>query len=296
MPLFMTDKNRDRNFSAAPPESGAPASGGRPFPTVGDLLAMLGIVLGLQIVAGVLAAGFFADTPLADMEPARRGAFMAATYVASMLPAFLAVLWYRRARGGRGPIGRFSRRGIDPVLLAWAFVFMVSACVVCEPLFALLPEPRGVDMGRGVWALLSVVVAAPVLEELLCRGVVLESMRSRYGVAAAWFGSSLFFGVLHGEPVLVVNAFVVGSILGYVCIVAESLWASMILHAANNAVAYALMVSGREATMLSDMVGSRTLYAVLYAGALAVTLLSARMLWRTLRRFGAGKEKDPDAQ
>lgn len=270
----------------------------RPFPTVGDLLAMLGIVLGMQIVVGAafLVVGLFLDVPLSEMAPRQRGAFLALSYVASMLPAWLLVLYYRRVRGGEGSVGRFSRKGLNPVLLAWAFVFMLAVSVVCEPLFALLPAPATPDLGRGIWTLLSVVVAAPVLEELLCRGVVLEAVRSRYGTVAAWLLSSLFFGVLHGDPTLVLNAFVIGLILGYIYLVTESLWASMILHALNNAVAYALMAAGRSDTLLSEAVGSRTLYAVLYIGALAVTAVSARMVWRTLRGPAAGAEKEPGEQ
>ena len=277
----------------------AEASGSRrPFPTIGDLLAMLGIVLGMQLVVGAtsLVVGLFLDVPPAEMAPRQQGAFLALSYVASMLPAWLLVLCYRRARGGRGSAGRFSRKGLNPVLLAWAFVFMLAVSVVCEPLFALLPAPATPDLGRGIWTLLSVVVAAPVLEELLCRGVVLEAVRSRYGTVSAWLLSSLFFGVLHVDATLVLNAFVIGLILGYIYIATESLWASMVLHALNNAAAYALLAAGRSDMLLFEAVGSRTLYALLYIGALAVTVVSARMVWRTLRRPATGAEKEPGAQ
>lgn len=292
----MADKNEElRPSSEVEPETAAPR---RPFPTAGDLLAMLGIVLGMQIVVGVAMqlAGLFLSAPPSGTEPERQGALLALTYTASMLPAFLLVLWYRRIRGAGGPVGRFSRKGLNPALLAWAFLFMLAVGVVCEPLFALLPEPAEVDLGRGVWTLLSVIVAAPVLEELLCRGVVLEAVRSRWGVMAAWLFSSLFFGVLHGDPTLVINAFVIGLILGYIYLATDSLWASMLLHGLNNAAAYALMAAGWSGTPLSEAVGSRALYALLYVGALIVTGVSARMVWRRLRKLKTGDEKEPAAQ
>ena len=213
-----------------------------------------------------------------------------------MLPACLLVLAYRRFRGGMGPVGHFALKGWNPVLLLWAFVFMMAVGVVCEPLFALLPKPVSPDLGRGVWTVLAVVVAAPVLEELLCRGIVLGSLRSRYGVAPAWFFSSLFFGVLHGEPLLVANAFVIGLILGYVYVATGSLWASMILHAMNNVVAYLLMVAGLSDTLMIELAGSRTLYVIIYISALLVTAVSAWMMWRTLRGLGSGAKKEPEVQ
>ena len=121
-------------------------------------------------------------------------------------------------------------------------------------------------------------------------------MGSRYGVAPAWFFSSLFFGVLHGEPLLVANAFVIGLILGYVYVATGSLWASMILHAMNNVVAYLLMVAGLSDTLMIELVGSRTLYVIIYISALLVTAVSAWMMWRTLRGLGSGAKKEPEVQ
>lgn len=298
MSLPANDKNRAARSCAGPLRAAAESRPGGSFPTVGDFFAMLGIVLGMQFVVGAvaLAAGFFSGSAVDASDPALRGARLAAVYVASMLPAYLLVLAYRHYRGGRGPVGRFALSGWNPALLVWAFVFMLAVGVVCEPLFDLLPEPADADLGRGGWTLFSVLVAAPVLEELLCRGVVLESLRGRYGTVAAWFFSSLFFGVLHGQLLLAVNAFVIGAILGYIYLVTGSLWASMLLHALNNAAAYLLMAAGLSDTLLIDLVGSRTLYAIIYIGALAVTAVSAWMMRRTLSRLRAGAEKEPAAQ
>lgn len=260
---------------------------GKPFPGIGDLFAMLGIVLAVQIVVGLVltvALSLIGWVP-GQLDPAQQGVFTALAYVLSMLPAYLFVLWYRRMRGGRGPVGCFSARGLNPVLLAWAFIFMMAVGVVCEPLLSWLPAPADLDYGSGLWALLTLVMAAPVLEELLCRGLVLGALRGRFGVVAAWLLSSLFFGVLHLQPMLVVNAFVIGLILGYIYILTDSLWATIILHALNNGVAYLMLTTGNGHVLLTDLVGSRTLYWSIYIGAAAVTLVSGWMVWRTLRRL-----------
>lgn len=269
----------------------------RRFPTVGDLFAMLGIVFGLQIVAGVVLALYmaFAGLDAETMDPADRGWLLALTYVGSMLPATLLVFWYRRMRGGRGRVCRFSKRGFEPMLLLWAFVLMLAVSVVCEPLFALLPDPPVQQLGSGLWTLLSVAVAAPLLEETICRGVVLGSLRERYGVVAAWVLSSAFFGVLHVQPLLVVNAFVLGLIFGFVYLATDSLWSVIILHALNNLVSYLLMAVGLERTMLIDVVPSRFVYGAIYIGALAVTLLSGAMIRRALAKMSEAEKISIDA-
>lgn len=226
---------------------------------------MLGIALGAQALVGLFGLLFSAlrrtqganynTNGACGFGPAGRPR---STFV-SMAVALGGLLYYRRVRGGRGRWARFSTRGLNPALLLWAFVMMCAVGVVLEPLLALLPELQ-INVGRGFWTILSLVLFAPVFEELICRGVVLGSLRSRYGVTIAWLVSSLFFGILHGQPVQVVNAFVVGLVLGYVYIATDSLWAAMILHALNNAVAYLMLVTGHANTLLIDLIPGRTLY------------------------------------
>ena len=199
----------------------------------------------------------------------------------------------RRARGGSGPWARFSARGLNPALLLWAFVLMFAVGVVLEPLLRLMPE-LSLEVGRGFWTILSLVIFAPIFEELICRGVVLGSLRGKFGVTTAWLVSSLFFGVLHGQPVQVINATVIGLVLGYVYLATDSLWSVMILHALNNAVAYLALATGHGNALLIDLVGSRTLYVLIYIAALALSAVSGYMMLRTLRRMKEA-EKNPSA-
>ena len=249
--------------------------GRRKFPTVGDLFAMLGIAFGAQIVVGTAAMVFllFAGHGLdfKSLEPAALGKVMAALYFCSMSITLAGILYYRRARGGSGPWAR----------------------LVLEPLLRLMPE-LSLEVGRGFWTILSLVIFAPIFEELICRGVVLGSLRGKFGVTTAWLVSSLFFGVLHGQPVQVINATVIGLVLGYVYLATDSLWSVMILHALNNAVAYLALATGHGNALLIDLVGSRTLYVLIYIAALALSAVSGYMMLRTLRRMKEA-EKNPSA-
>lgn len=225
----------------------------RLFPTVGDLFAMLGIVLGVQVVVGLLlsvVAGF-GGFDMQNAAPEAVGRYMCLLYLTTMSLGLLGVILYRRKRGGKGKLFPLSVARLNPVLLLWACVFLVAVSVVIEPLLSLLPNIQQ-DMGRGVWTLVMLVVFAPLFEEFICRGVVLGSMRAKYGVMTAWLGSSLFFGVLHLSPMLVVNAFVLGLILGYICLATDSIWASVLLHAFNNAIAYVILIFGDGERLLID--------------------------------------------
>ena len=104
------------------------------------------------------------------------------------------------------------------------------------------------------------MVLAPLFEELICRGLVLESLRARYGVFVAWFGSSLFFGVMHIQPQLAVNAFFVGLVLAFLYLRTDSLWVAVLLHAFNNAIAYLLLRVSGGAVFVSELTGGGAVY------------------------------------
>lgn len=316
---LMTE-NRNPNPAAEPApqpqerrDAQAPAPGGTPegapetaapqppkrhsFPNAGDLLAMLGIFLVAQVVGGfaALLCGAVPFSRVGAMTPAETGKLLAVSGAVAYVLTFCGIVGYRRMRGGRGRIARFSVRGLDPVLLLWGLVFLLAAGVVLEPLLALLPAPSMQNYGTGLWTIVAVVLFAPVFEELICRGLVLESLRTRYGVVAAWLLSSLFFGVIHLQPQLVVNAFFVGLILAYIYIRTDSLWPAMILHAVNNGVAYLMMTLGCGSFLLSDLVPDRTVYTILYVVSAAVCAASGVMVWRTLRELGRREKKRDEA-
>lgn len=275
------------------------ASVRRGFPGPGDLFALLGIVLGAQIVVGIIvqivaavACGLPAQWP---DEPEVLGRTMAFSYFLSMSLALAGILVFRRIRGGRGPVAHFSRRGANPGLLGWAFALMAGLNIVLDPVVSLLPGPAYELLGRGFWTLFSLVALAPVFEEILCRGILLGAMRAKYGALTAWLVSSLFFGIMHVYPAQAVGAAVLGLVLGFVYIVTDSLWASMLLHAANNAVAYALMAAGYADADLAALLGNRTLYAAVYVAAALLAAVSFYGMFRSLSRLKASVKNPAEA-
>ena len=173
---------------------------------------------------------------------------------------------------------------IDPWQAVWFLVFLVALGVVLEPLLVLLPSAPVEGIGAGSWSMLALVVLAPLFEELICRGLVLESLRARYGVFVAWFGSSLFFGVMHIQPQLAVNAFFVGLVLAFLYLRTDSLWVAVLLHAFNNAIAYLLLRVSGGTVFVSELTGGGAVYYAAYAVSAVVCAVSARGVWRTLVR------------
>jgi membrane protease YdiL (CAAX protease family) len=87
----------------------------------------------------------------------------------------------------------------------------------------------------GVSALLALVLVAPVTEELLFRGWLLQDLKDQYGDARALVWSSALFGLVHVEASAVVYAALGGLVLGAVALRTKSTLASIAMHAGVNA-------------------------------------------------------------
>jgi membrane protease YdiL (CAAX protease family) len=91
-----------------------------------------------------------------------------------------------------------------------------------------------------VLALLFGCIAAPFLEEMLFRGIILRSFLTQYSRTASILGSSLLFAIAHMNVYQFITAFTVGIAAGWLYERTRSLWPCIVLHAGYNAfVAYA---------------------------------------------------------
>ena len=77
-------------------------------------------------------------------------------------------------------------------------------------------------------------VIAPVVEEMLFRGIVLRGFLHRYGRAQAIWGSAMLFGVAHLNIYQFVAALVIGALSGWLYVRGRSLVPCIALHAGYN--------------------------------------------------------------
>ncbi len=264
------------------------------FPTWGDMLAVVGIYLlatvATSIVVSIVAAISGGVGSLAERMSS--GPMSLLSYALSMGLTIVGVLIYKKLRRGEGRAFRLSLRGFNPMLILWGFVLVLITGIVIEPVLNLFPESflKLVDqMGaKGGWSILMLVILAPVMEEMLFRGILLEAVRSKYSSGRAIVVSALMFGVIHFIPQQVVNAFVIGLILGYIYVRTDSLWPVIIIHALNNAMAYVIMQWSDDANLtVRSLIENDTIYAVVYGVALAAFVASGYMVWRSVEKINS---------
>ena len=108
---------------------------------------------------------------------------------------------------------------------------------VAEPISGLIPIPDGMQesmqaMSRdiGLRTFVCMVLAAPLLEELIFRGIMLDGLLKRYTPLKSIVISSLLFGLVHLNRWQFAMGFVLGCFLGWVYFRSGSISACILIH------------------------------------------------------------------
>lgn len=256
----------------------------RVYPNAVDILAMIGIIFGSMIIAVLVG------TILQKFTGFEQGLLNAIMFFLQFSFAIGFILIQRKTRGAAGNIINLFSGKVNAPLVLWGVLLIFAVGVVIEPLLTVFPDHymKLLEnmLGLGGWAILMSVVLAPILEETLFRGLIQGSIAQKYGPTAGILLSALIFGLMHGIPQQVINAFFVGIILGYIYYRTHSLITVILLHALNNGIAYLQMELFPKAmdSSLRDMIGSDKLYYVVYGVCVALTVVGAVAIIRNLHK------------
>lgn len=250
----------------------------KPFPTLGQAWILFAIYFGLNIGAGVIAI------PFQEWAPAL-GFFLA--YAVGMGATYY--LARRMAPAGTDPIVHSFRAGngaIYPILLilTWTCLLFIT------PIIELYPPPdwfteifEGLMGDSDFWSFMTLVIAAPVFEELLFRGIILDGFLKQYSVRKSILWSSFFFGLFHLNPWQFVTAMILGSFIGWVYHRTRSLLPCMAIHAFANGTSFTMgkMLDEEQMDMtLLETVGGIVPLLLTLVGGLVVFWIGIRLLDR----------------
>lgn len=238
----------------APAPAGAPPGRRTTYPravTHRDVLVTLGAFL-LATVVGTgigLGGAYVLVRGGADPLAAATGA------VPTTVLLWAVALWYAlRGRGwtwtdvGLGRGGRAPGRWWWQVPLAYIAIIVTGSLIV-----SLIQDPGqqanvmagGLHFGPvalvAIW--LSVVVGAPLVEEVLFRRVLLGWLEGRVGFALAAVLQAAVFSVLHVVPAAMVLTFLLGLTGALLARAHGSLWPAVALHGLNNLVATSVLLA-----------------------------------------------------
>lgn len=223
----------------------------------GPILSVVALWLGKLLGVSMLAAHDIA---------AREPAVLALVSVLSVVPP----LWLVRQRLPRSSWSHtLALRGVSPSTIAVAIATGIAMQLPLSELSNLveLVAPVAFEQKAAIAKLLTsetwsqalaislaVVIAAPVCEEVLFRGVLLRGMRDAHGPLVALGLSAAYFGLAHaGLVTSVLPAAVAGVAFGWLTLRTGSIVPSIAMHAAVNAVPVVLSRSRLEITGFNSL-------------------------------------------
>ena len=200
-------------------------------------------------------------------------------YLFSMGGAFL-FIHFRRKKISR--ITSYNFTDSSSKIIGLVIIATVAIPVgITLPLVNLLPMPEFVqkiffEFGerKGLFTFIAIVVAAPIFEELIFRGIILDGLLRKYSPVKSIIISSLMFGLVHLNPWQFISAFILGLFSGWVYYKTGKLALSVVVHLVNNLIAFVGMYFSDSASYdksVFELYGLTTMVLITLA---AVTIFS----------------------
>jgi uncharacterized protein len=109
--------------------------------------------------------------------------------------------------------------------------------------------PQG-DARLRLLSIVTLVVAAPIVEEMFFRGLLLQRWAVKWGIRPAILVSSLLFGCLHANPV---GLTMFGVMMAVIYVRSRQLWVTILAHSLNNSIAVLMSVGGSGAGQAPEL-------------------------------------------
>jgi membrane protease YdiL (CAAX protease family) len=214
------------------------------YPDLKSLFRLFFVLLFYMIIGGILLGIFLIDAKHSD-SPILKSLLNLLSYIVTLL----VTIRYAIKKSKKQQVSSFniSFNKIQGWLVPVIIISTLALTVGLERVADLIPMPGSVQkffeklFTRDVFFLVNIIIAAPILEEILCRGIVLKGLLKNYSPNKAILISAMFFGAIHLNPWQALPAFCSGLFLGWVFYKTQSIIPGMIIHATINATVAAFL-------------------------------------------------------
>ncbi len=219
------------------------------------LWVLFGFVVSYLIVRTVIQVLIQIGTPLAGINPSVFSAITAAGIYSIALSIVIGLPWWLKKRAttkndiGLTRLPSWLDLGLAP---AGFVVYLLLSAIVMYGATRLIPgfnADQAQDVGfthltryfEYLLAFVTLVVVAPVAEEVLFRGYLYGKLRKIVPIWAATTIVSALFGLIHGRWNVAVDVFVLSIVMCSLREMTGSIWAGILLHMMKNGLAFYLI-------------------------------------------------------
>jgi membrane protease YdiL (CAAX protease family) len=222
------------------------------YPTTIEAIHLLVLYLVLEMLV---------DFPLALYDYNKGTDLLSTPWISFLssfsITAFIFIYGYKKTHNKFSRV--FAIKGFNPLLIIPIILILpamqylvgflnikVETILPAPPWFWELFE-RIFNNHFGFWgAALKVVVFAPIIEEILFRGIIMHGLMRNYRSWYAILLSGILFSVYHLNPWQMTYTFFLGLLLGWIMVKTRSLPFAILVHALNNLLVLLSLTYGKE--------------------------------------------------
>ena len=222
-------------------EIGVKRSVGTPNGQVGASIAQVCLLLVLQLILGIGIGVVLGAIMHTGAESVLSWTTAFADVVTLIVCLRVGQRWWRLSCEETLPISRFRITLLIPLSVTIFGIQAVNSFLVTQLIrFGIVPAFFDTLYDTAVWdsfdIVLSLVVIAPIVEEITIRGLVLGALLRRYSASTAVAFSAFAFACLHFSPYQFLGPLTIGLLFGWLRVRCRSLWPGLIGHVMFNAI------------------------------------------------------------
>jgi membrane protease YdiL (CAAX protease family) len=155
----------------------------------------------------------------------------------------------------RQALGRLGLRGFRPSAFGWMFAVLGAYYAGAIAFSAIVLQPKQEDIGKelgvcnpgigiAIFAVMSIIVLAPIAEEIFFRGFFFAGLRTRWSLWPSAILSGAVFGLVHAPtgPTAAIPLAGLGVGLAWLYNKTGSIYPCMLAHFLNNAIAISVVL------------------------------------------------------
>ena len=211
------------------------------YPNVGQSFGIAGIMILMSILFAPL--NFFLNKFI-GVE-----ASLFIYYVVAVGSTFWIVYLIKRRQTDNVTFNfKIENKRIIPFMIIAAIALLFG---IISPISNLIPMPELIKKAlanlanqSGFFSFLYMVIAAPIFEELIFRGIMLDGLLKRYSPIKAILISSFLFGLVHLNPWQFITGLFLGVFMGWIYYKTKSISFTIIIHASVNLTGFLMRYFG----------------------------------------------------
>ncbi len=220
-----------------------------------DFFTGIILVVGLYIGAAFAYAVGLGLSALFSEDIQQTGWFSVFSYVMTMLMPIVFYYFFITKNEGKKLRFDFSTKPLRVYLLIFPMMFgmimiadyttqlIPTTGTLLGPIYKIYETEFAKLLLNPISLFLMTVILAPILEEILFRGIIMKGMiNNRVKPITAIIISAFIFGAVHFNPWQFAGAFLLGLVLGLVYYKTKSLLMPILLHAFNNLLSALMMI------------------------------------------------------